>query len=408
MTRTVVALFDDLQHAHDAVRDLTQAGISREDISIVSNDAEGNYQQQLERQGTTREGSAEDTAEDVGKGAGIGAVLGGLGGLVVGLGALAIPGIGPIVAAGPIAAALAGAGIGAAAGGLVGALTNLGVPEEQAGNYAEGVRRGGTLVTAEVDDQHVDHAVNIMNRHNPVDINRRSQHWKEKGDYKGFRSQGQGMTREQIQQERSSMPIVEENLQVGKREVESDRVRVHRSVSERPVEKDVDLRSEHIEVERRDVNRPLNEGDQDVFKEETYEFTEHSEEPIARKEQRVVGEVDISKETDTHTETYRDTVRRSDVEVERTGTEGRQTGEFEQQWRSHFKGMNRQGRYEDYQPAYRYGYEMSNRENYRNQDWQSVEQEARQDWERRNPDYTWNEYRDYVRGGFESGRRNRR
>jgi stress response protein YsnF len=405
MSRTVVALFDEIQHAHNAVRDLTQMGIPRENISIVSNDAEGTYQQQLERGGTAREGSARDTMEDAGKGAGAGAVIGGLGGLVVGLGALAIPGIGPIVAAGPLATTLAGAGIGAAAGGLVGALTNLGVPEEQAGHYAEGVRRGGTLVTAEVDDRHVDRAVEIMNRHNPVDIERRSRHWQEKGEYKGFRHEGQGMTRDQIQQERRTMPVVEEDLQVGKRDVESSRVRVHRSVSERPVEKDVDLRSERVNVERRDVDRPLKQGDQDAFKEESFEFTEHTEEPTARKEQRVVGEVDISKETDTHRETYRDTVRRSDVDVERTDAEGRQTGDFEQHWRTHFQGMNRQGRYEDYQPAYRYGHEMANRENYRNRNWQDVENDARRDWEKRNPDYSWNEYRDYVRGGYESARR---
>jgi uncharacterized protein (TIGR02271 family) len=405
MTRTVIALFDDMQHAYAAVRELTNIGIPRENISIVSNDAEGTYQQQLERGGATREGSTQDTLEDAGKGAGAGAVLGGLGGLVVGLGALAIPGIGPIVAAGPIASALAGAGIGAAAGGLVGALTNLGVPEEQAGHYAEGVRRGGTLVTVEVEDHNIDRAVNIINQHHPIDIDRRRQHWQDQGDYRGFRSEGQGLTRDQLQQERRHMPVVEEDLQVGKRDVESGRVRVHRSVTERPVEKDIDLRSERVNVERRDVNRPVNEGDQDVFKEETYEFTEHSEEPMARKEQRVVGEVDISKESETRHETYRDTVRRSDVEVERTGAQGRDFAEYEQTWRSHFQGLNRKGRYEDFQPAYRYGYELSNNETYRGRQWNDVEREARRSWEQRNPDYRWEDFRDYIRGGFESARR---
>jgi stress response protein YsnF len=407
MTRTVVALYDDIHQAHDAVRDLTQSGIPRENISLVSNDAEGTYQQQLERGGgRTREGSAQDTAEDAGKGAGVGAVLGGLGGLVVGLGALAIPGIGPIVAAGPIATTLAGAGIGAATGGLIGALTNLGVPEEHAEHYAEGVRRGGTLVTVEVDDAHVDRAVSVLNKHNPVDIERRRQHWQERGGYKGFDREGQGMTHDQIQKERRSMPIVEEDLQVGKRDRETGHVSVHRSVTEKPVEKDVDLRSERVNVERRDVNRPVNEGE-DVFKEETFEFTEHTEEPTARKESRVVGEVDISKETDTHRETIQDKVRRSDVEVDRSGTEGRMAGDHDRQWRTHFQSMNRQGRFEDYQPAYRFGHEMAGREDYRNRDWRDVEHDMRRHWEQRNPDYNWNEYRDYIRGGYEGSRRTR-
>src|SRR5690606_38716981 len=111
-------------------------------------------------------------AEGAGVGAGIGAVLGGLGGLLVGLGALTIPGIGPVIAAGPLAAALtglAGAGAGAVAGGvtggLIGALTGLGVPEENAQYYAEGIRRGGVLVTARVADNRTSEAVDILNRY---------------------------------------------------------------------------------------------------------------------------------------------------------------------------------------------------------------------------------------------------
>jgi hypothetical protein len=101
-----------------------------------------------------------------------------LGGLLVGLGALAIPGIGPVVAAGPLAAALsalAGAGAGAVAGGvtggLLGALMDLGVPRETAEYYAEGVRRGGNLVTINTADHMTNRAVEILNRHHPIDIN---------------------------------------------------------------------------------------------------------------------------------------------------------------------------------------------------------------------------------------------
>jgi uncharacterized membrane protein len=274
MTRTIVALYEDIQQAHTAVRDLTNAGINRENISLVSNDAEGTYSQQLDR-------SASDTAENVGKGAGAGAVLGGLGGLVVGLGALAIPGIGPIVAAGPLATTLAGAGIGAAAGGLVGALVDLGIPEEQAQLYTEGIRRGGTLVTVLSEDSHVDRVIDILNHHNPIDIERHRSEWTEKEDYSYQNDPGT-----------------------------------------------------HV---------------QDT----------------------------------TGTETHHD---------------------YEQQWRSHFQQTNRQGRFEDYQPAYRYGHELSNRENFRNRGWMDMEREVQLDWEQRNPDYPYNDYREYIRSGWESSR----
>src|SRR5947207_11774476 len=101
-------------------------------------------------------------------GAGVGAVVGGLGGLLLGLGALAIPGIGPIIAAGPLVAALGGAAAGAAVGGLIGALTKMGVPEEEAHIYAEGVRRGGTLVTVTADDANTDTIVSVLNGHGAV------------------------------------------------------------------------------------------------------------------------------------------------------------------------------------------------------------------------------------------------
>src|SRR5205823_14198094 len=114
-----------------------------------------------------------NAAEDAGKGAGIGAAVGGVGGLLTGLGLLAIPGIGPVVAAGWLVATAAGAATGAvvggAAGGLVGSLTGAGVPERDAQFYAEGVPRGGTLVTARVDDARAAPARGILQRYKAVD-----------------------------------------------------------------------------------------------------------------------------------------------------------------------------------------------------------------------------------------------
>ncbi|MEO7912084.1 MAG: general stress protein, partial [Roseiflexaceae bacterium] len=147
MAKTIVGLFDDVNEAHTAVQELMDAGVDHNAISIVANDAKGEYKQYK------ADGSS--AAEGAGAGAVGGGVLGGVLGLLVGVGALAIPGIGPVLAAGPLAAALGaagastlvGAGVGAATGGLIGGLIGLGIPEEDANMYAEGVRRGGTLVT---------------------------------------------------------------------------------------------------------------------------------------------------------------------------------------------------------------------------------------------------------------------
>ena len=137
-TKTIVGVFNSVQDANAAVSELETQGISRDDISVVANKNATGYDTMDDR----------DKASDVIADAGIGAAIGGVGGLLLSAaGALTIPVIGPILAAGPIAAALTGAGIGAAAGGLIGALTESGIPEEDAKYYAEGVRRGDVLVT---------------------------------------------------------------------------------------------------------------------------------------------------------------------------------------------------------------------------------------------------------------------
>src|SRR5215207_8602808 len=162
MAKTIVGLFDDVNEAHRVVQELIDAGVDRNKISIVANDVKGEYKQYR------ADGSS--AAEGAGAGAVGGGVLGGVIGLLVGIGALAIPGIGPVLAAGPLVSALGaagaatvtGAGIGAVAGGLVGALIGAGVPEEHAHVYTEGVRRGGTLVTVNADDTMANSAYSIM------------------------------------------------------------------------------------------------------------------------------------------------------------------------------------------------------------------------------------------------------
>src|SRR6185436_7412505 len=149
MAVTVSRLYDRYADAERAVTALEAAGIPNSDISIVANNSDEWYNSG--KKDRDRDG-VDDRAEGAGKGAGIGAGLGGAAGLLAGLGLLAIPGLGPVVAAGWLAATAVGAAAGALTGGLVGALTEAGVSKEDAPLYAEGVRRGGTLVSAKVPD----------------------------------------------------------------------------------------------------------------------------------------------------------------------------------------------------------------------------------------------------------------
>lgn len=182
MAKTIVGSFDSFNEAQEVVRDLQQIGFSRDDVSVIANNATGQYSSTYATtEGQATPGTVSDTGAGTATGAAAGGVLGGAAGLVVGLMGLAIPGVGPIVAAGPIAAALAGAGVGAVAGGLIGGLTGVGVSEDDASYYAESVRRGGALVTVRADDSRADEAASLMRNHGAVDIERRVEQWKQEG-----------------------------------------------------------------------------------------------------------------------------------------------------------------------------------------------------------------------------------
>lgn len=195
-TRTIVGVFNSVQDAQDAVHALEGEGISRDDISIIANKNATGYDTS----------TGVDKTSDVVADAGIGAAIGGVGGLLLSAaGAITIPVIGPILAAGPIAAALTGAGIGAAAGGLVGALTESGIPEDEAKYYAEGVRRGDVLVTVRADESRADRVCDVLDRNNAVDVDDRVSNWRERG-WSGWRDDVAPYTADELQSERSYYP----------------------------------------------------------------------------------------------------------------------------------------------------------------------------------------------------------
>jgi hypothetical protein len=172
-SRTIARLFDSYNDASAAVAALEAGGFARDDISLIANRASAT--------GTDTTTIDDETGTGAGTGATVGAVLGGGAGLLAGLGALAIPGIGPVVAAGWLVAALAGAGVGAASGGLIGSLVGSGVSEDHAHVYAEGVRRGGNLLTLRTEESRVAQAESIMGQHNPVDATRRGTEYRNGG-----------------------------------------------------------------------------------------------------------------------------------------------------------------------------------------------------------------------------------
>ncbi len=194
--RTVTALFDTYDHATSAVRALKDAGFSSADISIVANNVAGDVAD-----------DDMDAGEGAAAGAGVGAVAGGGAGLLAGLGTLAIPGIGPVIAGGWLLAtavgAIAGAAVGGVAGGLLGALANAGVPEHEAHVYAEGIRRGGTLVSVRADESRAETATAILQNAAGVDIDRRRTDYLAEG-WQGFDEEAPAYSPEQIRDYRST------------------------------------------------------------------------------------------------------------------------------------------------------------------------------------------------------------
>jgi hypothetical protein len=165
MAKTVVGFFDTYDEARGAYDELARQSIDRHQMSLITN-----------RQ--TYRGSDAVTEPDEQTSAAVGAATGAVVGGSIALIASLVPGVGPVLAVGPLLAALFGAGVGAVAGGMIGALVDIGVPEEEARLYQEGVRRGGTLlIVHSPDNKAAKRAAAIMSNFGVEDIKRRSADW---------------------------------------------------------------------------------------------------------------------------------------------------------------------------------------------------------------------------------------
>ena len=203
MSKTITRVYEDYAMAEETVRELRGAGLGASNIGLVASNADGWH-----RPGASsvspihdkdRDGK-DDRAEGAATGGGLGAILGGAAGAAAGLGMIAIPGIGPVVAAGWLAALAAGAVGGGVAGGLIGALVESGTSKENAQLYAEAVRRGGAIVTAKVSDDDEPQYAAIMD-HRCYDVSARVSAWREEG-WKGYDPDAPVFTADEVRRER--------------------------------------------------------------------------------------------------------------------------------------------------------------------------------------------------------------
>lgn len=229
--KTVVGSFDSFDEAKEVSRELIDEGFRDSDVSVVANNVRGTYAASataadslagapgLERPlpgdaTVVGEPDRDRDASGAATGAVTGGVVGGAAGLAASLMGLAIPGIGPIIAAGPIVATLTGAGVGAVAGGLIGSLTDMGVSKSDAEYYAEAVRRGGALVTVRADDARAERAAEIMRDHGAVDIERRASQWRDRG-WTGFNEGASPYTADELDRDRDLYGVSDEMASPG-------------------------------------------------------------------------------------------------------------------------------------------------------------------------------------------------
>lgn len=199
--------------------------------------------------------------------------------------------------------------------------------------YAEGIRRGGTALCVTCDESRIDEVADCMNRCGAVDTDRKAQYFKERG-FSKYDWNAKPLTDDEAWEERQEytvweksrfagdkeevIPVIEESVSVNKRAVNKGNVRIYTRVTETPVEEEINLRNERVEIERNAVNRPVNASDMSAFQEGEINLRETSEEPVINKEARVVEEVRVRKTADERTEKVHDTARKTNVEVDRT------------------------------------------------------------------------------------------
>lgn len=277
-------------------------------------------------------------------------------------------------------------------------------PGDTSIRYEEGVRRGGVLVVVRAADDQAERVVTVLQRHGAIDIDERAETWQKEGAAAATTVATTAATTAVTDTVRSAgqaevaLPVIEEELRVGKRVVQRGGVRVYTNVSERPVEEQIQLREERVSVERHPVDRPVTDADLRSFEQGSFEVTERAEEAVISKQARIVEEVVVSKQVAERTEAIRDTLRRTDVEVESIPPSGPSFDAYSTDFQQHFTTSfgSTGGTFEQYSPAYRYGLGLAADPRYRGVDWNTLEADARRSWEEREPG-TWERFKDAIK-----------
>ena len=343
--RIVSAVFDDRSEAEAAARDLRQAGVPDSALSVIA---------RHDQSGGDFGDANTHEAKEKGSGALKGALAGGGVGAILGIAALAIPGVGPLAAAGAIAASAVpeaagiGAGVGALTGGLSGLLAKHGVSDEDAGYYEDRINSGGTFLSVDTSEAGIgaEQIRDILHRnggHNASNP-RQSSSTESSGSstqmafggtggettsatsesYSSGNSSNSSLQRDGLNETRGNtvaeerVPIVEEELRVGKREVERGGAHVHTHVEQTPVSEQVTLRDENVSIERRPVSEgSVPQGDRaDLMQDRDIDMRATAEEAVVGKEAHVNEELVVRKTAGEHTENVSDTVRHTEVDVD--------------------------------------------------------------------------------------------
>ncbi len=303
---TIIGLFKDDASAECAYSALSGRGYEKDSTDVLMSDQTRDKYYSGADADDTELGSK--AAEGTGVGAAVGGTLGAIVAAIAAIGtSFVLPGLG-LVVAGPLAASFIGAGAGGITGGLIGALVGSGIPEEHAEVYEEGIKSGGIVLRAYP--------------RNAEDLAFIEDKWEDCGGEQIFTYEGEEMSQvntantRRVDADGVAIPVIEEELHVGKRAVESGGVKVRTDVKEIPVEETVKLREENVVVERTPVNRPVSDADIEAVKDGDLTITERAEKAVVGKDARVVEEVVVGKKVDERTETVSDTVRRTEVDVE--------------------------------------------------------------------------------------------
>lgn len=390
ITETIIGVFKDETTARNVVEQLVENGFSRQDVrlSSESSDTEASYR-------TSRDTESTDTHHEH---------------------------------------------------GFMGWLHSLfGENEdEDKRRYSSAVGRGQYIVAVDSDESMRDRAVQIMNNNNAVDVDVDSDQqtsypptgigfsgtgtdyaststatsYSDTATANDRRSSGEysrgtdqiGDTRRTEVNAGETIPVVQEELKVGKRVVQRGGVRVYSRVVDEPVEETVRLREENVRVDRRPANRPVTAADEGLIRDQTIEVTETAEEPVFTKAARVVEEVVVGKDVNERTETIRDTVRRTQVDVEpiagqnaRSTTTDVNRADYDSDFRRDYETRysNSGEPYENYAPAYQFGSRYASDPDYRGKSFEDSEERLKTEYLRNNPNSAWDRAKGAVRYGWE-------